>query len=112
VPATVVALGLAFNVLAGPRRCDELHRSRIGGWASLTIAGMILKIVPFLVWYRAYGPHVGRARVPTLASLGCRCGARDACDHRYRLRSAISLVRSCHASSAAFVRPRAARAVS
>ena len=30
----------------------------------------MLKIVPFLVWYRAYAPRVGRAAVPTLAALG------------------------------------------
>jgi hypothetical protein len=31
---------------------------------------MMLKIVPFLVWYRVYSPQVGRAQVPTLAALG------------------------------------------
>ena len=41
----------------------------LGGWVSLTIAGMMLKIVPFLVWYRAYSPRVGREPVPTLAQL-------------------------------------------
>ena len=35
----------------------------------LTIVGMMLKIVPFLVWYRVYAPQVGRAAVPTLAQL-------------------------------------------
>jgi hypothetical protein len=29
----------------------------------------MLKIVPFLVWYRAYGPRAGREAVPTLAQL-------------------------------------------
>jgi hypothetical protein len=42
----------------------------LGGWVSLTIAGMMLKIVPFLVWYRVYSPLAGRAPVPTLAQLG------------------------------------------
>jgi hypothetical protein len=41
----------------------------LGGWASLTIAGMMLKIVPFLVWYRAYSPRAGRERVPSLAEI-------------------------------------------
>jgi hypothetical protein len=36
---------------------------------SLTIVGMMLKIVPFLVWYRVYGPRAGKAPVPTLAQL-------------------------------------------
>jgi hypothetical protein len=30
---------------------------------------MMLKIVPFLVWYRVYAPHAGRQPVPTLAQL-------------------------------------------
>jgi hypothetical protein len=42
----------------------------LGGWASLSVVGMMLKIVPFLVWYRVYSPQVGRAPVPTLAALG------------------------------------------
>ena len=41
----------------------------IGGWASLTIIGMMLKIVPFLVWYRLYAPFAGRTPVPGLADL-------------------------------------------
>jgi hypothetical protein len=41
----------------------------LGGWISLTIVGMMLKIVPFLVWYRLYAPRAGRAPVPTLAQL-------------------------------------------
>jgi hypothetical protein len=40
-----------------------------GGWISLTIAGMMLKIVPFLVWYRRYAPRAGTERVPSLADL-------------------------------------------
>jgi hypothetical protein len=51
-------VALAYMVLA------------LGGWVSLTIAGMMLKIVPFLVWYRAYGGRVGRGPVPTLAQIG------------------------------------------
>ena len=30
---------------------------------------MMLKIVPFLVWYRVYAPRAGRQPVPTLAQL-------------------------------------------
>jgi hypothetical protein len=41
----------------------------LGGWVSLTVAGMMLKIVPFLVWYRVYAPQAGRQPVPTLAQL-------------------------------------------
>jgi hypothetical protein len=70
VPAAVLGLGFAFDVVAGPRLALAYAVLALGGWASLTIAGMMLKIVPFLVWYRAYGPHVGRAPTPTLAQIG------------------------------------------
>ncbi len=33
------------------------------GWA---ILGMLYKILPFLVWYRAYGGEIGRSKVPAL----------------------------------------------
>ena len=42
----------------------------LGGWASLTIVGMMLKIVPFLVWYAC----TARVTVPTLAGLSCARG--------------------------------------
>lgn len=68
--ATLVGLGLAFGALAGPRVASAYLLLALGGWASLTIAGMMLKIVRFLVWYRAWGPRVGRGPVPTLDALG------------------------------------------
>jgi hypothetical protein len=70
VSTAVLGLGFAFDVIAGPRLALAYAVLALGGWASLTIAGMMLKIVPFLVWYRAYGPHVGRAPIPTLAQIG------------------------------------------
>jgi hypothetical protein len=33
------------------------------------IAGMMCKIVPFLIWMRAYGPKIGRAATPPASSL-------------------------------------------
>jgi hypothetical protein len=30
---------------------------------------MLYKIIPFLVWFGVYSPHVGRARVPTLVTM-------------------------------------------
>ncbi len=68
-PATLLGLALALDVASGPRLALAYAVLTLGGWASLTIAGMMLKIVPFLVWYRAYSPHVGRIPVPTLAQL-------------------------------------------
>jgi hypothetical protein len=80
VPSTIVGVALAIDALGGPRAALAYAVLTLGGWASLTIAGMMLKIVPFLVWCRAYSPHVGRAPVPTLAQLspplaeGAACG--------------------------------------
>ena len=65
-----LGLALAFDLLSGPRVTLAYAVLLLGGWASLSVVGMMLKIVPFLIWYRVYSPHVGRAQVPTLASLG------------------------------------------
>jgi hypothetical protein len=69
VPAALVGLALAADLVGGPRVAIAYAVLGLGGWISLTIAGMMLKIVPFLVWYRVYGPRVGKERVPTLAEL-------------------------------------------
>ena len=58
-----------LGILSGPRAALAYAVLALGGWISLTIAGMMLKIVPFLVWYRVYGAQAGRAPVPTLAQL-------------------------------------------
>jgi hypothetical protein len=68
-PATLLGLALALDLVGGPRAALAYSVLGLGGWASLTIAGMMLKIVPFLVWYRAYSPRVGRSPVPALAQL-------------------------------------------
>lgn len=39
------------------------------GFVTFALTGMLHKIIPFLVWVHAYSPHVGRARVPSLAEL-------------------------------------------
>ncbi|HXD99612.1 MAG TPA: hypothetical protein VN646_23870 [Candidatus Acidoferrum sp.] len=70
VPATALGVALALDILAGPRVALAYAALALGGWASLTIAGMLLKIVPFLVWYRVYGPRAGREPVPSLPDLG------------------------------------------
>jgi hypothetical protein len=74
LPATGLGLALALDLLAGPRAALAYAALALGAWASLTIAGMMLKIVPFLVWYRAYGARAGRERVPSLPELGWRMG--------------------------------------
>lgn len=68
-PATALGLALAIGLLAGPRFGLAYAILALGGWGSLTIAGMMLKIVPFLVWYRVYSGRVGKGPVPTLAQL-------------------------------------------
>lgn len=70
VPASLLGLALAADAVSGPRVALAYAVLALGGWVSLTIVGMMLKIVPFLVWYRAYSPRVGREPVPTLAQLG------------------------------------------
>jgi hypothetical protein len=76
VPATALGLALALDVVAGPQAALTYAILGLGGWVSLTIAGMMLKIVPFLVWYRVYAPYVGRQPVPTLAQLSWLAGER------------------------------------
>jgi hypothetical protein len=64
-----LGLALALGVASGPRATLAYAVLALGGWVSLTIVGMMLKIVPFLVWYRVYAPRVGHEPVPTLAQL-------------------------------------------
>jgi len=70
VPAIGLGLGLALDLASGPRVALAYAVLALGGWVSMTIVGMMLKIVPFLVWYRVYAPAVGRRPVPTLAAIG------------------------------------------
>ena len=65
----VVGLALAFDVVDGPRASLAYGVLALGGWATFTIAGMMLKIVPFLVWSSVYGPRVGLSPVPSVAAL-------------------------------------------
>ena len=39
------------------------------GGISLFVAGHYFKIVPFIVWYHRFGPHVGTRKVPKVAEL-------------------------------------------
>lgn len=67
--ATVMGLGFAFDLIDGARLGLAYAVLALGGWVSLTIVGMMLKIVPFLVWYRISALQIGRATVPTLPQL-------------------------------------------
>lgn len=44
----------------------------IAGGLSLAVLGMLCKILPFLVWMKAYGPRVGRGPVPVATTLSSR----------------------------------------
>ena len=70
VPAALLGMALLLDVIRGPRWALAYAVLGIGGWISLTIVGMMLKIVPFLAWYAAFGSVAGRAPVPSLAQLG------------------------------------------
>jgi hypothetical protein len=69
VPAAMLGVAMAADRVAGPRVALAYALVTLGGWVSLTIVGMMLKIVPFLVWYHVFSPRVGREPVPTLAQL-------------------------------------------
>ncbi|HEV8457604.1 MAG TPA: hypothetical protein VGR44_04835 [Methylomirabilota bacterium] len=66
---TALGLALSLDLVSGPRIALAYAVLLLGGWVSLSIVGMMLKIVPFLVWYRVYSPLVGRWPVPVLAGL-------------------------------------------
>ena len=46
------------------------------GLLAPALQAMLLKILPFLVWYRVYGPEVGKKPTPTLAAMGSRNAQR------------------------------------
>ncbi len=75
-PLGILGLVFALGVGSGPRMALAYAVLALGGWASLTIVGMMLKIVPFLVWYRVYAPRAGREPVPTVAQLSWPAGER------------------------------------
>jgi hypothetical protein len=77
VPAALLGLGFALGALAGPR-LGLAYVALALGWVSLTIAGMMLKIVPFLVWLRVYAPRAGTGPVPTLPELSWPAAERAA----------------------------------
>ena len=59
VPARGPRPRMAFDLVSGPRAALAYAVVVLGGWISLTIVGMMLKIVPFLVWYRVYSSAGG-----------------------------------------------------
>jgi hypothetical protein len=68
-PATGLGLVVLLHPGGAPRLAISYAVVALGGWVSLTIVGMMLKIVPFLVWYRVYAARAGREPVPMVAQL-------------------------------------------
>lgn len=69
VPAGALGLGFSAGWLRGVNLATAYAVVVLGGWTSLMIVGMLLKIVPLLVWYRVYSGRAGREPVPTLTQL-------------------------------------------
>jgi hypothetical protein len=68
-----LALYLSWPGLALTPRVGQLE-NLYGLWGllgalSFCLLGMLYKILPFLVWYRRYGPWIGRQPVPALHEL-------------------------------------------
>jgi len=68
-PGGLLGLAFAADLISGSRLALAYAVLVLGGWISLTIAGMMLKIVPFLVWFCVYSSRVGKEPVPTLPDL-------------------------------------------
>jgi hypothetical protein len=76
--AMLVPLSLLAAVLAWPRlplnkftgQLENLY-GFLGliGFVTFAIIGMLHKIIPFLVWFHTYSPHIGKAHLPALADL-------------------------------------------
>ena len=73
IPLSLLSLvlawpGLPLNLVTG--QLENLY-GFLGfiGVVSFAVIGMLYKIVPFLVWFGVYSPHVGRAKLPALADL-------------------------------------------
>jgi hypothetical protein len=100
--ATLMGLGFALDVLDGPRLGLAYAVLVLGGFVSLTIVGMMLRIVPFLVWYRVYAPLAGRLPVPTLADLSWPWAER--CTYALLTTGTIALSTAAAAGDAGWIR--------
>jgi hypothetical protein len=69
-----LATGLTLRAIDGvwPQVVTSYGLVIVPGALSLMVLGMGCKIVPFLVWMRAYGPKVGKEPVPLATALASR----------------------------------------
>lgn len=73
LPLSILALvlswpGLPLNAFTGQLE-NVYGLFALLGVVTFAIIGMLYKIVPFLVWFKRYSPHIGRTKVPSLADL-------------------------------------------
>jgi hypothetical protein len=60
--------GLALTAFTG--QLENLYGFlAVFGLITTVLLGMLFKILPFLVWYGTYSPHLGRAKVPALGEM-------------------------------------------
>lgn len=74
----MLGVGLGLGLLGGPRAALAYGILALAGWASCTIAGMILRLVPVLVWLRLAAGAAGRGPVPGPAALAWPAAASAA----------------------------------
>lgn len=74
VPLGLLALGLSWPGVPLTAFTGQLENGygflALFGVVTLAILGMLSKILPFLVWFGVYSPHIGRAQLPLLAAMG------------------------------------------
>jgi hypothetical protein len=73
VPLSIIGTALAWPGLPVTEFTGQLENLygflALVAVVSFAILGMLCKIVPFLVWYHSYSPHIGRAKVPSLGDM-------------------------------------------
>jgi hypothetical protein len=73
LPLSLLAVVLCWPTLPVTEFTAQLENvyglTAVLGMFAFAIVGMLHKIVPFLVWYRCYGPKIGREPVPALGQM-------------------------------------------
>ena len=69
VALTLLPLGAFAHFSDHPRWSMLWGWLAIWGWAGIIAHGMLMRIVPFLVWFHRMSPHVGLRPVPSMRGL-------------------------------------------
>ncbi len=67
-PVTAILAGMA-HFAQDPRWLFLFGWLAIWGWAGMIVHGMLSRILPFLVWFHRFSPHIGRIPVPSMRQL-------------------------------------------